>query len=60
MIMIFPVLFLGWKFIKKTKMKALHEVDLVSGVEEIEEYTRNFVAAPPKNFFEKWLDILFS
>lgn len=60
MIMVFPVLFMGWKIIKKTKMKALDEIDLVSGVEEIEEYTRNFVATPPKNIFEKWLDILFS
>jgi amino acid transporter len=60
MIMIFPVLFLGWKFIKKTKMKAAHEVDLFSDVDEIEEYTRNFVAAPPENIFVKWLDRLFS
>jgi amino acid transporter len=60
MIMVFPVLYFGWKIIKKTKIMASGEVDLVSGVDEIDEYTRNFVPVPHKNVFEKWLDILFS
>jgi len=43
MVGIFPVLFFGWKFVKKTKWLKPYEVDLHSGVEEIEEYTRNYV-----------------
>lgn len=60
MIFIFPVLYLGWKFIKRTKFIKAHEVDLYQNVEEIEEYTRNFVPAPDKNAFDKWFNKLFS
>lgn len=48
MIGLFPVLFFGWKFIKKTKLRKPHEVDLKGEVEEIDEYSRNFVPTPPK------------
>ena len=48
MIGVFPVLYFGWKFFHKTKFLKPEEVDLVSGVVEIEEYTRDFVTAPPK------------
>lgn len=40
MIGLSPVLYVGWKLLKKTKIKAPHEVDLRGEVEEIEEYTR--------------------
>lgn len=60
MIFLFPVLFLGWKFIKKTKFKRAHEIDLYQDLEEIEEYTRNFVPKPDKNAFDKWFNKLFS
>ncbi|KAF2725224.1 amino acid transporter [Polychaeton citri CBS 116435] len=56
---LFPVLFFGWKIIKKTKWKKPHEVDLKGEVEEIEEYTRNFVPEPSKNAFDKWFNIIF-
>jgi amino acid transporter len=46
---VFPVLYLGWKFIKKTKFKSPMEVDLYQDVEEIEEYTRNFVPSPDRH-----------
>lgn len=59
MIFVFPVLFFGWKFIKKTKFKKAHEIDLVQDLEEIEEYHRNYVPTPHKNVAEKWLDRLF-
>ncbi|KAK4189302.1 general amino acid permease AGP2 [Podospora australis] len=59
MIFICPVLYLGWKFIKKTKIYALDEVDLFKNVDEIEEYQKTFVAVPPKNWFERALDWLF-
>ena len=60
MIFVFPVIFIGWKLIKKTKMHKAHEVDLYSDLEGIEEYTRNFVPQPAKNWFVKGLDYLFS
>ena len=46
MIGVFPILYFGWKYIKKTKIRKPEEVDLISGVAEIEEYTRNFVETP--------------
>ncbi|OJD26798.1 hypothetical protein ACJ73_01817 [Blastomyces percursus] len=48
MIGLCPVLFFGWKLIKKTKWLKPHEVDLFKDVAEIDEYTRNFVPTPPK------------
>lgn len=60
MIFVFPILYLGWKLIKKTKWVKPHEADLFTGVEEIEEYTRNFVPAPDKNWVDKWFNKIFS
>ena len=37
-----------WKIVKKTKFKSPLEVDLYQDLEEIEEYTRNFVLKPDK------------
>lgn len=51
MIGLFPVLFVAWKIIKKTKWRKPAEVDLKGEVEEIEEYQRNFVYVPPKYVF---------
>ncbi|KAJ5787375.1 Amino acid/polyamine transporter I [Penicillium paradoxum] len=48
MIGVFPVLYFGWKFIHKTKFLKPEEVDLTTGVPEIEEYTRDFIEIPPK------------
>ena len=48
MIGVFPVLFVTWKLLKKTKWLKPGEVDLYKDVEEIEEYTRNFVPRPTK------------
>ena len=48
MIGVFPVLFVGWKVLKKTKWLRPEEVDLLRDVEEIEEYTRNYTPRPPK------------
>lgn len=38
---VFPVLFLGWKLLKRAKWLAPHEVDLVRHLAEIEDYTRS-------------------
>ena len=48
MVGIFPVLLLAWKFTKKTKFLKPTEVDLLKDLEEIEEYTRNYVPTPSK------------
>lgn len=48
MIGVFPLLFFGWKFLKKTKWLKAEEVDLLKDLDEIEEYTRNYVAVPPR------------
>lgn len=48
MIGVFPILFIGWKVVKKSKWRKPEEVDLKGEVEEIEEYTRNFVPTPPR------------
>ncbi|KAK4553682.1 general amino acid permease agp2 [Recurvomyces mirabilis] len=46
MIGLFPILFITWKLIKKTRFRKPHEVDLRGEADEIDEYTRNFVQAP--------------
>lgn len=48
MVAVFPILFVAWKLLKRTKWRAPHEVDLYEDLEEIEEYTRNYVPDPPK------------
>lgn len=48
MIFVCPALYIGWKFVHKTKIYTSHDVDLHKDVAEVEEYTRNYVQAPPK------------
>ena len=48
MIFVFPVLFAGWKLIKKTKWLTPNEVDLLMDVDEVEAYTRGYVKEKPK------------
>ncbi|KAL8978180.1 MAG: hypothetical protein Q9205_006177, partial [Flavoplaca limonia] len=43
MVGVFPVLYLGWKTTKRTRVIKLQDVDLQQDVAEIDEYTRNFV-----------------
>jgi amino acid transporter len=59
MIFLFPVLFLGWKLIKKTKFKRAHEIDLQQDLAEIEHYTRTFVEKNEENAFNRFLDKVF-
>ncbi|EKG19491.1 Amino acid/polyamine transporter I [Macrophomina phaseolina MS6] len=60
MIAVFPILFVFWKYYHKTTLRKPHEVDLFQDLDAIEEYHRNFVEEPPKNMFEKVLNLLFS
>lgn len=48
MIGLCPLIFFVWKYYKGTKFLKPEEVDLAKDLEEIEEYTRNFVPSPPK------------
>ena len=48
MIAVFPILFVAWKLLKRTKWLKPSEVDLYRDVEEIEEYQRNYVPSPPR------------
>ena len=43
MVGVCPILYVGWKLIHKTKIKKPSEVDLRQGLDEIEEYERNYV-----------------
>ncbi|CAJ2510425.1 Uu.00g051280.m01.CDS01 [Anthostomella pinea] len=60
MIAVCPILYVGWKVVHKTRIRAPYDVDLHQDLEEVEEYTRTFVAAPPKNAFEKGFNRFFS
>ncbi|EPE28941.1 hypothetical protein GLAREA_00099 [Glarea lozoyensis ATCC 20868] len=60
MIGVFPVIFVSWKVLKKTKWLKPEEVNLrPSEVEEIEEYTRNYVERIPKTRWHGYVDRLF-
>lgn len=60
MVGVFPVLFIGWKFFKKTKWMKPEDVVLrTKEVDEIEEYTRNYVEPKAKNRFHGILDKIF-
>ena len=48
MIGVFPVLYFGWKFFHRTTFLKPEEVDLISGLADIDEYERDFVSSPPK------------
>jgi len=60
MIFLFPVIYIGWKLLKKTKWVRSDEADLYQDLDEIEEYHKNYVPVPPKNAVEKWFNWLFS
>ena len=59
MIGVFPVLYIVWKLVKKTRFLSPHEVDLTMDVAEIDEYTRNYVQKPPSNRWTEKLDRIF-
>jgi yeast amino acid transporter len=50
MIAVFPILFFGWKFLKKTKWRKPEEVDLAPRelLDEIEAYEANYVPRVPR------------
>lgn len=48
MIFITPILYIGWKFVHKTKIYKPEDVDLKQDLDAIEEYTENFIPIPSK------------
>ena len=48
MVMVFPVLFVGYKLFHKTRIYKPQEVDLQKDLDVIDEYERNYVSEPPK------------
>ena len=58
-VFLFPILFVGWKILKRTKWVKFEDVDLVTDLAEIEEYHRTFVDKPETNAFNRVLDKLF-
>ena len=53
MIGVFPILFVGWKVLKKTKWLKPEEVDLRGNVQEIDDYTRDFIEKPAR-----WVNLI--
>lgn len=48
MIGVFPILFLGWKLLKRTCFHRSADIDLFKNLDGIEEYERSYVKSPPK------------
>lgn len=48
MIGVCPVLFVGWKLLKRSKFLKPEEVDLFQNLDEIEEYEANYRPEPSK------------
>ena len=51
MIFVYPVLYFGYKVVRKTKIRKPEEVDLVKDLAEIEEYQNNYIPTPPRYVF---------
>ncbi|KAL8763394.1 MAG: hypothetical protein Q9184_000782 [Pyrenodesmia sp. 2 TL-2023] len=47
MVGVFPLIYIAWKVLRQTRIVKPTEVDLYHDVEEIDEYTRNYVPRPP-------------
>ncbi|KAL3480045.1 amino acid permease/ SLC12A domain-containing protein [Aspergillus californicus] len=60
MIGVFPILYFGWKLIHGTKVRRVEEIDLLTGLAEIEEYTRTYVPEKASNAFSRFGDWLFN
>ncbi|KAL5605994.1 hypothetical protein BROUX41_006213 [Berkeleyomyces rouxiae] len=59
MVMVVPVMFVVWKLLKGTTWRRREDVDLISGVEEVEEYTMNYVEEKETDWYNRILDKIF-
>lgn len=53
MIFVFPIIYFGWKFAKRTSIVKPHEADLVKDLDEIAEYEAQYIPRPPKYVFSR-------
>ncbi|KAK5094481.1 general amino acid permease agp2 [Exophiala xenobiotica] len=60
MIGVFPIMYFAWKLIHKTKWVEPAEADLKKDLDEVEEYQRNYVEMPPRNWVDKYFNKIFS
>ncbi|KAE8385021.1 amino acid permease/ SLC12A domain-containing protein [Aspergillus alliaceus] len=59
MIGVFPLIFVGWKLWHKTQFRKPEEIDLKTGLDEIEEYERNYIPLRASNVFSRFADWVF-
>lgn len=57
MVGVFPVLYVGWKVIHKTRIYKPEEVDLQKDLDVIEEYERHYIPEPPKYVPREMCDV---
>lgn len=48
MIAVCPLLYVGWKVFKKTRIYSAAEIDLQKNLDEIAEYEKSYVPSPPR------------
>ncbi|RDA85539.1 hypothetical protein CP532_3301 [Ophiocordyceps camponoti-leonardi (nom. inval.)] len=59
MVAMFPILYFAWKFTHKTRIYKPEDVDLLKDMAAIDEYERQYIPQPPRNYAEKVLDKMF-
>ncbi|KKA28644.1 hypothetical protein TD95_001892 [Thielaviopsis punctulata] len=59
MVVVFPIMFLVWKKVKKSEWKKSEDVDLISGLAEIEKYEERYVEVKATDMYNRVLDRLF-
>ncbi|KAF8420435.1 general amino acid permease AGP2 [Tirmania nivea] len=57
-ICVFPVLFVGWKVLKRSNLRRPEEVDLLTNKAEVDAYEREYVSPIPRNVVSKYWDKL--
>lgn len=48
MIGVCPVLYAGWKVLKRSKFQRPEDIDLVKNLDEVQEYEANYVPKPAR------------
>lgn len=48
MIAVFPIIYVGYKLFCRTKLWKPEEVDIMTGVDDIDEYTKSYVEVPSR------------
>ncbi|PYI30463.1 aromatic amino acid transport protein aroP [Aspergillus indologenus CBS 114.80] len=59
MIAVFPIIYVGYKLSCRTKFLKPAEIDIMTGVDDIDEYTKSYVEVPSRNPLSRFGDWLF-